>query len=193
MTIDLATIRLTYGAHNTPSEGLSLLEAVAYMAGEPHSDHPACVSPVLGAFGRRLNDALGDDKRQQLTTLIERLPGTAGDGLDETRGYMALDWMIRVYTQTWLEAAGLTDAGVYLRELPPVVDVQSARVAGEKVRRAREEARAAGDAAGVAAWDAAGDAAGVAAGDAAWDALNPTVNQLQDSAMDLFTRMINPN
>ena len=45
---------------------------------------------------------------------------------------------------------------------------------------------AAGAAAGAAAWDAAGDAAW----DAAGDALAPTVARLQDSALDLFDRMI---
>jgi hypothetical protein len=49
---------------------------------------------------------------------------------------------------------------------------------------------AAGDAAWAAAGAAAGDAAWAAAGDAAWDALKPTVEQLQDSALDLFDRMI---
>ncbi|WP_309601158.1 hypothetical protein [Burkholderia multivorans] len=53
---------------------------------------------------------------------------------------------------------------------------------------------AAWDAARVAAWDAALDAARVAAGVAAWDAagakLEPTVKQLQASAHDLFSRMI---
>ncbi len=65
---------------------------------------------------------------------------------------------------------------------------------------------AAGDAARDAAWDAAGDAArvaaGVAAGVAAWvaardaarvaagDALRPTVDSLQESALELLDRMI---
>ncbi|MGH6654609.1 MAG: hypothetical protein ACRDVE_05315, partial [Actinocrinis sp.] len=61
---------------------------------------------------------------------------------------------------------------------------------------------AAWDAAGAAARDAAGDAARDAAGasarDAAWAAardaaqqkLAPTVSELQDSAIDLFTRMV---
>ncbi|PRH19130.1 hypothetical protein [Burkholderia multivorans] len=60
---------------------------------------------------------------------------------------------------------------------------------------ARDAARvAAWAAAGAAAWDAAWDAAWAAAGAAAWDAagakLEPTVKQLQASAHDLFSRMI---
>ncbi|ARK89690.1 hypothetical protein BOC42_00600 [Burkholderia pseudomallei] len=53
---------------------------------------------------------------------------------------------------------------------------------------------AAWDAAWAAAWDAAWAAAWAAAWDAAWDAagakLEPTVKQLQASAHDLFSRMI---
>jgi hypothetical protein len=45
-------------------------------------------------------------------------------------------------------------------------------------------------AAGDAARAAAGDAARAAAGDAAGDALKPTVDALQDSALDLFGRML---
>ena len=47
-------------------------------------------------------------------------------------------------------------------------------------------------AARAAAWAAAGDAARAAGGEAAKDALQPTVEQLQASALDLFDRMINP-
>src|SRR3954453_23724766 len=50
-----------------------LLEAVAFVAGEPWSDSPSCTSPVLGTFGRSLNDVLPDDRRQQLKPYILRL------------------------------------------------------------------------------------------------------------------------
>jgi hypothetical protein len=217
VSMDLTTLRLGKGAHHDRADGMDLLEAVAWFASEPHTDRPECVSPVLGVFGRQLNDALNDDKRQQLISLIERLPGTAGDGLDETRGYLALDWLIRVCTPTWVEAAGLVDAEMYLRELPPVVDLHSATAAGEKVRRVRGAAWiAAKSADGDAAWSAARATAGAAreaswataayasVGETAWqatwyaaraaagDALAPIVDQLQDSAITLYTRMITP-
>lgn len=68
--------RLLYGSHSTADDGLCLMEAVAYIAGEPHSDHPACASPVLSAIGRSLNDRFRDDERQLLVPLIPRLVGT---------------------------------------------------------------------------------------------------------------------
>ena len=104
-TMTSTAITLDKGAHDGPDDGMCLLEAVSFVRGETFTDHPKCVSPVLAEFGRNLNDVLPDDTRQQLVPFIPLLPGTAGDGLDETRGYLALDWLIRVYTPTWLELA----------------------------------------------------------------------------------------
>ena len=169
------TITLAKGAHKDRSDGLCLLEAVAWFAGEPHSDHPACVSPVLAAYGRSLNDALGDDSRRLLIPFISVLSRTAGDGLDEARGYLALDWIIRVYTPAWLDVAGLTREARALRDLRCISDMAAVQDARPVVLSAWDAARAAawdaaGDAARAAAWAAAGDAAWDAAGDAAWAA-----------------------
>src|SRR5258708_2948327 len=91
MTIDLETLTLAKGAHENRDDGLCLMEAVAWFAGRPHSDKPPCVSPVLGTYGRALNDVLPDIPRQELRQFIPQLPGTAGDGKDETRGSTAAE------------------------------------------------------------------------------------------------------
>ncbi len=57
-TIDIANITLKSGSHEPDSGEMCLLEAVAYIADEPWSDHPKCVCPVLAAFGRSWNDGL---------------------------------------------------------------------------------------------------------------------------------------
>ena len=222
-TMTSTAITLDKGAHDSPDDGMCLLEAVSFVRGEAFSDHPKCVSPVLAEFGRNLNDVLPDDTRQQLVPFVALLPGTAGDGLDEARSYLALDWLIRVYTPTWLELAGLADEARALRELGRIVDMVSAERAGPVVRAGRDKAAAADAArdaawdaawaaAGAAAWAAAGDAAGAAAWDAAWDAaraaagaaardaaraaardaLAPTVEALQQAAIELFRTMITP-
>ena len=56
----MSTLILTAGQHDAGSE-MCLLEAAAFQAGEPWSDHPQCVSLVLGTYGRSLNDVLPDD------------------------------------------------------------------------------------------------------------------------------------
>jgi len=222
-TLNLDTLTLLKGAHDDAEAGMCLLEAVSYFAGEPFSDEPKCTSPVLGIFGRTLNDVLPDDERQALRNYIPSMIGTAGDGHDEARSYLALDWLIRTHMPAFLALHETTrEHATAARALAPIVDMPTAARAGVVVRAARAAARtaawtaartaawtAAGDAAGDAAWDAAGDAARDAAGtaaltaartaawDSAWDAarafLAPTVTELQDSAVQLMGRMIDPS
>ena len=185
-------IRLLKGAHpeRFDAEGnpaMCVQEYAAYLAGEGHTDHPACVSWVLSRFMIRWNDDLDDEVRQRLRPYAVRQLGTAGDGQDEARSYMALDWLIRTYTPAFLDAAGLTDEAAKLRGLAAIEGTEQAEAAVPVVRAAgdaawaaardaawaaaRDAARdAARAAAGAAARDAAGDAAWAAARDAAWNA-----------------------
>ena len=212
-TLDLDTLTLARGKHGTREEGVCLMEAVAAYAGREHTDHPPCVCPVLGNMGRSLNDTLPDDRRQALVPLIPVVVGTADDGMSERRGLMACDWIVRTYTPTWLRLAGLEDEASALEDLPEITDgagletaLPALNAARAKAAAARDAARdaaaaAAWDAARDAAWDAAWGAARAASWDAAWtaaraaargaarDALDPTVEALQQSAVDLCRRM----
>ena len=100
---DLYAVDLAEGGHETRDQGMCLMEWLAFLAHEQHSDHPECVSPVLGTMGRHLNDTLPGPLRQQLKTIGVSALGTAGDGFDEARSYMALDWLIRTYLPAWLD------------------------------------------------------------------------------------------
>src|SRR5262245_14761657 len=168
--VDLTTLVLEHGGHDNRADGMCLLEAVAWFAGEEHSDEPDCVSPVLRAYGVALNDALNEGRRQELKPLIPLLVGTAGDGLDAARSYLALDWLIRTWAPAWLDLAKLTGEAADLRALPRIIDPAAVATARPVLESARKKAAAAR----AAAWDAAGAAARAAAGDAAraaaWDA-----------------------
>jgi hypothetical protein len=178
------TITLAKGAHHPPGDDCGnpqrcLFEWYNWLTRRQHTDAcPPGVSPVLHQFGIRLNDVLGDAKRQDLVRFLpngqDRLAGTEHDGKDETRGYMALDWLIRTYTPAWLDLAGLTAEAAALRDLRRISDLVAAQSAGplvlEAVAKSAAAWAAAGDAAGAAAGAAAWDAAGAAAWDAAWDA-----------------------
>src|SRR5438093_13043779 len=107
---ELSAIRLDKGSHRTFADGHCVMEVVAWFAGRKHTDAPECVSPVLRNFSMKLNDEWGDEDRQKLKTFIPYLVGTAGDGKDELRGWLAADWLVRVYTPTWLELAGIRDS-----------------------------------------------------------------------------------
>lgn len=213
-TTDLTTITLAKGSHHNPARGMCLLEAVAYVSGEEFNDHPPCVSPILSAYGRSLSDALPDDKRQLLVPFIPRLIGTSGDGKDQARGLMAVDWLIRTYTPTWLRSAGLDEAAVSLEALSRQASWDDVKTAVPVVQAAKRTAWSAdwsaapgaGDAAARyairyairyadedVAWHAVEDAAGIAgyaAGIADKARLQPTIDALQDSAIELFDRLI---
>lgn len=69
---------LTKGRHSSPDDGLCLMEAVAFLTGDPHSDVPQCACPVLANFARVINDALDDPTRDEfLIPLIPMLVGTS--------------------------------------------------------------------------------------------------------------------
>jgi hypothetical protein len=184
---------LSKGSHPTPDAGRCAMEWVAFLAGEPHTDQPVCVSDVLKRFCIDFNDALDDENRQKLRPYLARTIGTAGDGQDRRRAFMCLDWIVRTYTPAWLSLAGLDDDARALRQLPEIVDIDAAWHAAPFTSGARQRAVAAGDA----AWDAAGDAARTAArdaartaawdaaGDAAWDAARDAARTAaRDAARD---------
>src|SRR5690606_6982434 len=166
----LDTITLQRGAHETREEGVSFMEAVAWFAGEPHTDQPACVSPVLAAFARAWNDELPDDERQELTRYVPLVVGTAGHtDIDGQVAWMAAYWLGRVHVPVWLRAAGLTAHAERLEALP-VGGREAARSAWDvwdAVRAAWDVWDAAWD-----AWDAAGGTVRVVAA-AEFDDLNP--------------------
>ena len=69
---------LKHGGHKGPSDGACVMEAVAFVAGEKWSDHPECVSPVIGAFLRSWNDSLPTDadRDRLLKPLIPKIIDT---------------------------------------------------------------------------------------------------------------------
>ena len=180
---------LSYGTHATPDEGRCAMEWVSHLAGQPHSDDPACVSPVLRAYCTSLNDSLDDEPRQLLRPYLARTIGTADDGLDEARSWMALDWLIRTFAPKWLVAAGMSRSAQQLEELTPVIDTSELRVTIVALKAARRDARAgrssAPGAPRPAAWAswtagraAARKAAWSSAGAAAWAAARVAVGDI---------------
>ena len=167
-TIDqskLDALQLTRGTHGDPEGGLCLMEAVAYLTGEPHSDRPECVSPVLGSWGRAINDAMPDARRQELKVFIPDMVGTADDGKDEARSFMCADFAVGVIAPMALDAAGLSGHATKLRELPEIVDKKTATAAAALAYRAADAADAA-DADADDAYGAADNAYGAASASA---------------------------
>ena len=193
---------LDTGAHKSVDAGLCAMEAAAYIAREPFSDHPQCVSPVIAAFMRSWNDALPSTERAMLLPLIPlTLDTKASQSVEERRSMMAIDWYIRVHTPAFLRLAGLTaqaDTLAGFSELTAQSQMDGIRIPLEAIRDAASAAwsaarsaawSAAESAAESAAWWAAQSAARSAAQSAAWSALNGTRVELQQSALNLVERM----
>lgn len=68
---------LSRGKHQRPSRGACFMEYTALLAGEPFSDHPACVDARLAGVLRRANDLLSDEHRWRLVPLLGRAVGLA--------------------------------------------------------------------------------------------------------------------
>jgi hypothetical protein len=87
------TVRLARGRHQSPDQGACVMELASMLAGEPFSDHPRAVCPVLGAFLRAYNDGLPDDRRQDLYEYAAKAVGTAGGrSLRRARARLCLEW-----------------------------------------------------------------------------------------------------
>ena len=169
----LDTVTFAHGSHQPTDGEMCVMEAVAYITGEPWSDHPQCVSPVIAAFLRNWNDNLLEPPRTSLLRpLMPLVIGTRTTEADEqTRAWMATDWLVRVQAPAWMELTpSLRDRAAELRALPPLTSSEIAVAVQSVLSKARSESAAARAAARDAAWAAARDAARAAAWDAAWAA-----------------------
>jgi hypothetical protein len=161
------------------------MEAIAWLAGERHSDHPVCACPVIGAFVRSWNDALetGAERDRLLKPLLPLVIGTRGNAATALqRAWMAIDWQAREATPAWLRLAGLTTEADALAGLSPITDEDSAHAAMGAMGSARSVAEKTWDAAGTAIRTVGvvvGAAIRAAASGAAW-AASSTVSVVAD-------------
>ncbi len=75
------------------------MEMVAWLAGEPHSDEPACACPVIGAVVRCFNDAMPTDAARErwLRPLVPTVVNTRTDVRSEhARAWLVADRAARV-------------------------------------------------------------------------------------------------
>jgi hypothetical protein len=84
---------LSSGPHRPESGRRCAMEWVAYLAGEPHTDHPECVERVLGGLCMILNDCFADAERQRLRPYLARTIGTHDDGLGPRRLQIWNEWI----------------------------------------------------------------------------------------------------
>jgi hypothetical protein len=69
------------------------MELCSMLAGEPFTDHPAAVCPVIGALLRNYNDTIDDARRQDLFAYASLAVGTrAGSRIEMERISAVLAW-----------------------------------------------------------------------------------------------------
>lgn len=95
--------KIRRGGHATREDGVCAMEAVAWLAGEPHSDTPECTSPVVAAFVRQWNDSMrSNTEREILRPLLPKLINTVDR---EGEGWVAMgyvNWLVRQQLPAWL-------------------------------------------------------------------------------------------
>jgi hypothetical protein len=75
----IGTLRLAHGGHDSPRDGVCVVELASLLAGERFSDRPDCVDRVIGGYLRSLNDRVSHAERQRLLPYAERAVGSCGD------------------------------------------------------------------------------------------------------------------
>jgi hypothetical protein len=73
------TVRLGRGKHTSPSDGACVMELASMLGGEPFSDHPRSVCPVIGSLLRAYNDSVDSARRQDLYACAAKVVGSAAD------------------------------------------------------------------------------------------------------------------
>jgi len=125
----LKTIELLNGPHAAREDGMCAMEAVAWLAGEPHTDRPACACPVIASAVQVINDRIHDtaERTALLVPLLPRVVGTrAGAEIELKRTFIAADYAVRVLAPIGLRACGLTEIADRLATLSPIVDEKTA-------------------------------------------------------------------
>jgi hypothetical protein len=106
----LDAIVLEPAPHRHRSSRLTLLELVAWLDDQAHTDHPEHVSAPIGTFARWLAVGLDDQRRQGLRDRAPSLVGTAAaPALERARAWRVTRWLVQVQAASWLRRAGMVD------------------------------------------------------------------------------------
>ena len=101
-TVTHQTIKLSRGKHQSPDHGACVMELASMLAGEPFSDQPASVCPVIGSFLRAYNDSIDDERRQDLYDYASKVVGSRGSAeVRRARAQRLIAWGLHVQQRRW--------------------------------------------------------------------------------------------
>lgn len=114
----LAKIKLSHGKHDSAKDGLCVMECVAYVAGEPHTDHPECACPVVTEVAIYANDYYQPQHGEALARRVVELAGSkVGPTPTHARIYFLSDYVFRIALPAAFHAENPALAAI-LRALP---------------------------------------------------------------------------
>jgi hypothetical protein len=112
--VSYQTIKLSKGKHTSPEDGACVMELASMLAGEPFTDHPATVCPVIGSFLRAYNDSVDDRRRQALYEYASTVVGSRScRRIQEARAERLAEWADEVQRtrRTWFLRSPLRAMG----------------------------------------------------------------------------------
>ncbi len=181
--------KLSTGAHAEGSGKLCIMEAIAFIQREPHSDNPECTADEVSYFCQALNDRLPDELRPRLWEYAIRIAGTNDPAYTQERlDYLAIkacsmfaatacDGLIEPELVEAMRKANTVDEARAAAAAARAAAARAAAHAAAATRAAAAAARAAADAA-----DDAADAVAYAAAYAAADAAGAAADAAADAA-----------
>jgi len=130
------TIKLSKGRHNSPEEGACVMELASMLAGEPFSDHPVSVCPVIGSCLRAYNDWIDDGRRQDLYRYASKVVGTrTTQEVQRARADRVTEWAGEAARRRWTRF--LLVRGMFALMLWPQPDDLGSRMVQAIARRRR--------------------------------------------------------
>jgi len=113
-----------------------VMELASMLAGEPFSDHPASVCPVIGSCLRAYNDWIDDDRRQDLYRYAAQVVGTrASQDVQRARAERVTAWIGDTTRRRWTRFVLVR--GMFALMLWPQPDDLGSRMVQAVARRRR--------------------------------------------------------
>jgi hypothetical protein len=101
-SVNYQTIKLSTGRHSSPEVGACVMELASMLAGEPFTDHPESVCPVIGSFLRAYNDMVDDRRRQDLYAYAAKVVGsTRCAAVERERADLLAAWAMEMRQRRW--------------------------------------------------------------------------------------------
>jgi hypothetical protein len=111
-------VELVSGAGDPEAGELCVMSLVACLAGERHTDHPVCASPLIRAFAIPVNDHMPREVRQRLKPFAPRILGT-NDGRDGERAeilrHALAEESFLQFAANWQASSGAPGVGLSRR------------------------------------------------------------------------------